>query len=52
MAIRDYFPIRDLKQTRTATAVNKQLHFTVKNKPRTTNYIYSIFEAYFMIKGV
>ena len=32
--------IRDLKQTRTATAVNKQLNFTVKNKPYTTNYIY------------
>ena len=35
--------IRDLKQTRTATAVNKQLNFTVKNKPHTTNYIYCIF---------
>ena len=43
---------RDLKQTRTATAVNKQLNFTVKNKPHTTNYIYCIFEAYFMIKSV
>ena len=43
---------RDLKQARTATAVNKQLNFTVKNKPRTTNYIYCIFEAYFMIKSV
>ena len=46
------FPIRDLKQARTATAVNKQLNFTVKNKPHTTNYIYCIFEAYFMIKSV
>ena len=44
--------IRDLKQTRTATAVNEQLNFTVKNKPHTTNYIYCIFEAYFMIKSV
>ena len=35
--------IRDLKQTRTATAVNKPLNFTVKNKPHTTNYIYCIF---------
>ena len=43
---------RDLKQARTATAVNKQLHFTVKNKPHTTNYIYCIFEAYFMIKSL
>ena len=43
---------RDLKQARTATAVNKQLNFTVKNKPHTTNYIYCIFEAYFMIKSV
>ena len=42
----------DLKQARTATAVNKQLNFTVKNKPDTTNYIYCIFEAYFMIKSV
>ena len=42
---------RDLKQTRTATAVNKQLNFTVKNKPHTTN-ICCIFEAYFMIKSV
>ena len=44
--------IRDLEQARTATAVNKQLHFTVKNKPHSTNYIYFIFEAYFMIKSV
>ena len=43
---------RDLMQARTATAVNKQLNFTVKNKPHTTNYIYCIFEAYFMIKSV
>ena len=43
---------RDLKQARTATAVNKQLKFTVKNKPHTTNYIYCIFEAYFMIKSL
>ena len=43
---------RDLKQTRTATAVNKQLNVTVKDKPYTTNYIYCIFEAYFMIKSV
>ena len=43
---------RDLKQARTARAVNKQLHFTIKNKPHTTNYIYCIFEAYFMIKSV
>ena len=42
----------DLKQARTAMAVNKQLNFTVKNKPHTTNYIYCIFEAYFMIKSV
>ena len=34
---------RDLKQARTATAVNKQLNFTVGNKPHTTNYIYCIF---------
>ena len=33
---------RDLKQARTATAVNKQLNFTVKNKPHTTNYILHI----------
>ena len=38
---------RELKQTRTATAVNKQLNFTVKNKPHTTNYIYFIFEAFY-----
>ena len=44
--------IRDLKQARTATAVNKQLNFRVNNKPDTTNYIYCIFEAYFMIKSV
>ena len=44
--------IRDLKQARTATAVNKQLNFTVKNKPHTTNYIYCIFKAYFMNKSV
>ena len=43
---------RDLKQGRTATAVNKQLNFTVKNKLHTTNYIYCIFEGYFMIKSV
>ena len=43
---------RELKQARTATAVNKQLNVTVKNKPHTTNYIYYIFEAYFMIKSV
>ena len=43
---------RDLKQARTATVVNKQLNFTVKNKPHTTNYIYCIFEAYFMLKSV
>ena len=42
--------IRDLKQARTATAVNKQLNFTVKNKPHTTNYIYCIFEAYLWLK--
>ena len=34
---------RDLKQAKTATAVNKQLHFTVKNKPHTTNYIYTAY---------
>ena len=34
--------------SRMATAVNKQLNFTVKNKPHTTNYIYCIF----MIKSV
>ena len=44
--------IRELKQARTATAVNRQLHFTVRNKPHTTNYIYCIFEAHFMIKSV
>ena len=44
--------IGDLKQARTATAVNKQLNFTVKNKPHTTNHIYCIFEAYFMIKSL
>ena len=43
---------RDLKQARTATAVNKQLNCIVKNKSHTTNYIYCIFEAYFMIKSV
>ena len=43
---------RELKQARRATAVNKQLNFTVKNKPHTTNYIYCISEAYFMIKSV
>ena len=61
---------RDLKQARTATAINTQLNFsfkkkprevdidivqlnfTVKNKPHTTNYIYCIFETYFMIKSV
>ena len=37
------FKYRDLKQARTATAVNKQINFTVKNKPHTTNYIYCIF---------
>ena len=44
--------IRDLKQTRTATAGNKQLNFTVKHKPHTTNYIYCIFKEYFIIKSV
>ena len=39
-------------QARTVTAGNKQLNFTVKNKPHTTNYIYCIFEAYFRIKSV
>ena len=34
---------RDLKQARTATAVNTQLNFTVKNKPHTTNYIYTAY---------
>ena len=43
---------RDLKQATTATAVNKQLNFTVKNKTHTTNHIYCILEAYFMIKSV
>ena len=43
---------RDLKQARTVTAGNKQLNFTVKNKPHTTKYIYCIFEAYFMIRSV
>ena len=32
--------IRDLKQTRTATAVNKQLNFTVK-KQTTHNQLYT-----------
>ena len=31
---------RDLKQARTATAVNKQLNFRVKKKPQTTDYVY------------
>ena len=44
--------IRNLKQARTSTGVNKQLNFTVKNKPHTTSYIYCLFEAYFMIKSV
>ena len=44
--------VRELNQARTATAVNKQLNFTVKNEPHTTNYIYCIFEAYFMIKSL
>ena len=43
---------RDLKQARTPTARNKPLNFTVKNKPHTTNYIYCIFEPYFMIKSL
>ena len=34
---------RDLKQTRTATAVNKQLNFTVKNKPCTQPTIYTAY---------
>ena len=42
----------ELKQARTETAVNKQLNFSVKNKPHTINYIYCIFETYFMIKSV
>ena len=28
------------------------LYITVRNKPHTTNFIYCIFEAYFMIKSV
>ena len=32
-----------LRVETTATAVNKQLNFTVKNKPHTTNYIHCIF---------
>ena len=46
--------IRELKQGRTATAVNKQLNFTVEKKPHTTDYIYiyCIFDAYFMTKSV
>ena len=43
-----WYIYRELKQARTATAVNKQLNFFVKNKPHTTDYIYCIFEAYFM----
>ena len=44
---------RELKQARTATAVDKQLNFTItENKPHTTNYICCIFGAYFMIKSV
>ena len=39
------------KQARTATAVNKQLHFRVKKKPLTTS-TYCIFEAYFMIQSL
>ena len=31
---------RNLKQARTATAVNKQLNFRVKKKPQTTDYVY------------
>ena len=31
---------RDLKQARRATAVNKQIHFRVKKKPQTTDYVY------------
>ena len=33
-----YHHIGNLKQARTATAVNKQLNFTVKNKPHTINF--------------
>ena len=36
----------DLKQNRTATAVNKQLNFPVKNKPHTTNYSIILYTAY------
>ena len=34
---------KELKQARTATTVNKQLNFTVKNKPHTTNYMYTAY---------
>ena len=45
--------IRDLKQARTATAVNKQLHFRVKrNHRQLTTSTYCIFEAYFTIKSL
>ena len=44
--------IRDLKQTRTATAVNKQLNVTVKNKPHTTNYIYCIYLKHILLLKV
>ena len=42
---------KELKQTRTSTAVNKQLHFIVKKKPHATEYIL-LFEGYFMTKLV
>ena len=48
--------IRELKQARTATAVNKQLNFTVEKKPHTTDCIHAYtactFEANFITKSV
>ena len=38
---------RELKQTRTATAVNKQLNFRVNNKPHTTDYILHIQSIFY-----
>ena len=38
--------MRDLKQARTATAVNKQLNFNVKKKPQTTVLIANLMSFY------
>ena len=41
--------IRDLKQARTATAVNKQLNFTVEKKPDTTDvYPYTAYSKHIL----